>query len=88
MNEIVAKSNLHTVRVRSPAYTYAYVYNCTCTLSCTRAPKGSENGLPVFFSRRNCMDLVSKIANGCCAKFQVNLSCGGAWESADVRGRV
>ena len=29
-----------------------------------------------------------KIANGCCAKFQVNSSWGGAWGSADVRGRV
>jgi hypothetical protein len=37
---------------------------------------------------RKCTYLLSKFANGCCAKFQVNSSCGGAWGSADVMGRV
>ena len=32
--------------------------------------------------------LLSKIATGCCAKFQVNPSCGGTWGSAAVSGRV
>jgi hypothetical protein len=34
------------------------------------------------------MNLVSNIANSCCAKFQVNPRCDGAWGSADVRGCV
>ena len=68
-NVLVTKNTYKSVR----ASTRARNLSPSSNEIATNFRKKSENCLPVFFSRRKCMDLLSKIAIGCCAKFQVNL---------------